>query len=90
MGFYHVKYGIWRIKIIHAKSYYETIFEEDDCEKFFEETHSRDNTDQFIVRLPFRQIIKILGGFKFRADQQPFNQLQSKFHKDEEQLLESY
>lgn len=76
----------WQLEEVGA----ETVLsqEEQQCEEFFRETHSRDNEGRYVVRLPFNDKIHDLGGSKRGAIAQ-FLRMERKMAKDS-QFAEKY
>lgn len=55
--------------------------EEQACENYFQNTHSRDQQGRYVVRLPFKKSVEELGNSKHKASMM-LTSLLNKFHSD--------
>lgn len=72
----------WKLEEIHEEEIAILCTEEQYCEDFYEKTHSRDETGRYIVRLPLKDEIKLLGRTKNGA-KKIFEHMERKMAQDE-------
>ncbi|XP_044594867.1 uncharacterized protein LOC123272233 [Cotesia glomerata] len=78
---YELIQRFWKLDDIPVSNKSSLTPNDQECEDHFKETHSRDNTGRYIVRLPFKKPVESLGESKSAAHRMLFT-LSKRFLKD--------